>query len=134
MHTRWLLLVAITLITLGTSWVLLDHKSQQAVTEHPVTIPEALRTVTVSATMPSPSVDPHHLSAMLEEGVMPKARRMAEVMTDTDCAPDAHMISHCRNEMLLADGRTLILRHPHDMSRVPCLAPGEKVLLVPAAA
>ena len=27
---------------------------------------------------------------------------------------------------------TIVLRHPHDMTKVPCLAPGEQVRLVPA--
>lgn len=49
---------------------------------------------------------------------------MADALTDTDCAPDGQMISRCRNVMRLADGRQLVLRHPHDMSKVPCLAPG----------
>jgi hypothetical protein len=55
---------------------------------------------------------------------------MADVMTDTECAPDAHMISRCRN-VVRADGRRIVLRHPHDMSKVPCLAPGERVRLIP---
>jgi hypothetical protein len=42
------------------------------------------------------------------------------------------MISRCRNVMRLEDGREIVLRHPHDMSRVPCLAPGERVRLLPA--
>ena len=44
------------------------------------------------------------------------------------------MVSRCRNEMQLQDGSRIVLRHPHDMSAVPCLAPGEDVLLVPATA
>jgi hypothetical protein len=58
---------------------------------------------------------------------------MAEVLTDTDCTPDGQMISRCRNEMQLADGRRIVLRHPHKMSEVPCLAPGEQVRLVPVS-
>ena len=58
---------------------------------------------------------------------------MAEVMTDTDCSPDAQMISHCRNEMRLSNGETIVVRHPHDMRDVPCLAPGEHVQLIPTA-
>jgi hypothetical protein len=70
---------------------------------------------------------------VLESGGMPREPTMAEVLTDTDCAPDGYMVSRCRNEMLLADGRRVVLRHPHVMSSVPCLAPGEQVLLVPAS-
>jgi hypothetical protein len=56
---------------------------------------------------------------------------MAEVMTDSNCAPDAEMISRCRNVMRLADERQIVLRHPHDMTKIPCLAPGERVQLIP---
>jgi hypothetical protein len=41
------------------------------------------------------------------------------------------MISRCRNVVRLEDGSELVLRHPHDMRDVPCLAPGERILLVP---
>ena len=100
--------------------------------EHPVSVPEAARTVTVSATMPAPSASASALSALLERGRMPDGPTTAEVMTDTDCAPDAAMVSRCRNEVRLPDGSRMVLRHPHDMSEVPCLAPGERVRLVPA--
>ena len=59
---------------------------------------------------------------------------MADVMTDTDCTPDAQMISRCRNVMRLEDGRQIVLRHPHNMTRIPCLAPGERVRLIPTRA
>lgn len=62
---------------------------------------------------------------------MPNRAMMAEVMTDTDCTPDAQMISRCRNVVRLADGRQIVLRHPHDMTEIPCLAPGERVRLMP---
>ena len=68
---------------------------------------------------------------MLEHGAMPVRPVMADVMTDTDCVPDAQMISRCRNVMRLADGRQIVLRHPHDMTHIPCLAPGERVRLMP---
>ena len=68
---------------------------------------------------------------MLEEGTMPDRPMMAEVMTDSECAPDARMISRCRNVVRLASGRQIVLRHPHDMTTIPCLAPGERVRLIP---
>jgi hypothetical protein len=71
------------------------------------------------------------MSAMLEEGVMPTGPMMAEVVTDSDCAPDEQMISRCRNVVRLKDGSELVLRHPHNMSEVPCMAPGEMVRLLP---
>jgi hypothetical protein len=70
---------------------------------------------------------------MLETGAMPREPMMAEVLTDSDCAPDEQMVSRCRNGMQLRDQRRIVLRHPHDMSSVPCLAPGEQVLIVPAS-
>lgn len=105
--------------------------SATAVSEHPVVVPAAARTVSVSRKMPMPSANERRLSAMLEDGTMPDRPMMADVMTDTDCAPDAQMISHCRNVVRLADGRQIVLRHPHQMSRIPCLAPGERVRLIP---
>ena len=105
--------------------------SATAVSEHPVVVPAAARTVSVSRKMPMPSANERRLSAMLEDGTMPDRPMMADVMTDTDCTPDAQMISHCRNVMRLADGRQIVLRHPHQMSRIPCLAPGERVRLIP---
>ena len=133
---RWrslLLAVAALVVVLGTARVV-GSERDTPVTEHPVAIPEKPRTVTISATMPLPSAHARRLSAMLEEGAMPRTSMPAEVLTDTDCAPDGQMVSHCRNEMRLRDGSTIVLRHPHDMRKVPCLAPGEQVLLVPETA
>jgi len=128
-----LLVVAVALLALGAARTLLGSGEPAPVTEHPVAVPEQPRTVTVSLTMPAPSAHERRLSAMLEQGSLPKHRTMAEVRTDTDCTPDAQMVSHCRNEVRLQDGTTIVLRHPHDMRKVPCLAPGERVLLVPAS-
>lgn len=100
--------------------------------EHPIAVPAAARTVVVSRAMPMPSAHARRLSAMLEEGPMPGRPMMAEIMTDSDCAPDAQMISRCRNVARLASGQQIVLRHPHDMSTIPCLAPGEQVRLIPA--
>ncbi len=102
--------------------------------DHPQDPPAAARTVVVWSSMPAPSADAAHLSALLEAGTMPRTATEGEVLTDTDCAPDASMISRCRNEVLLSDGSRLVLRHPHDMRRVPCLAPHERVTVQPAAA
>jgi len=129
-----LLAVAVALLALGAARALLGSGEPAPVSEHPVAIPETPRTVTVSLTMPAPSAHERRLSTMLEQGPMPKRPTMAEVRTDTDCTPDSQMISHCRNEMRLQDGTMIVLRHPHDMRSVPCLAPGEQVLLVPASA
>lgn len=103
------------------------------VAEHPVAVPETLRTVSLTETMPLPSAGERNLSALVAEGEMPSGPTTGELVTDTDCTPDEMMISRCRNEVLLEDGRTIVLRHPHDMRKVTCLAPGEHVRLVPAA-
>ena len=106
---------------------------EQAITEHPVTIPDTRRTIDLSKAMPAPSISARHLSAMLERGALPSGRTTAVVLSDTECAPDASMISRCRNELRLADGNTVVVRHPHDMRNVPCLAPGERINVVPNA-
>lgn len=106
--------------------------AKRYVAEHPVSVPESARTVLVTRTMPSPSAHARRLSAVLEAGTMPAAPVRGEVLTDTDCTPDAEMVSRCRNEVRLGDGSTVVLRHPHDMRTIPCLAPGEPVSLVPA--
>ena len=107
------------------------RNSPTSASEHPIAVPAAARTVMVSRAMPMPSAHERRLSAMLEEGTMPDRPMMAEVMTDTDCAPDTRMISRCRNVVRLASGRQIVLRHPHDMTTIPCLAPGERVRLLP---
>lgn len=50
-----------------------------------------------------------------------------EVLTDTNCRPDSYGISHCLNEIRLAGGRVITVRHDHSMANDPCLAPGERV-------
>ncbi len=123
--------VAVLVATVGVLALRGGDTSPTAVTEHPVAVPASARTVLVSRAMPMPSAHERRLSAMLEDGAMPGRPMMADVMTDTDCGPDAEMISRCRNVMRLADGRRIVLRHPHDMREIPCLAPGERVRLVP---
>jgi hypothetical protein len=63
---------------------------------------------------------------------MPHAALDGTVLSDEDCAADAMGISNCLNRIRLEDGRTIAVRHPHDMREVPCLAPGEPVRVVPA--
>lgn len=108
-----------------------SSSDQDYVSEHPVTVPETARKVFVSTTMPMPSAHARVLSAKLEEGTMPSGAALAEVLTDSECTPDENLVSRCRNEVRLADGRRIVLRHPHDMRSVPCLAPGERVKLQP---
>ena len=138
MRPRFLALLAATAIVVATAGVFMlapgedaADSSATAVSEHPVAVPAAARTVSVSRMMPMPSAHERRLSAMLEDGTMPDRPIMAQVMTDTNCTPDAEMISRCRNVMRLADGRQIVLRHPHNMADIPCLAPGERVRLIP---
>ncbi len=90
----------------------------------------AQRQVQLSLVMPSPS-DSDGLHAKLVGGTMPTAPVQATVLTDAECQPDARGISRCLNRLRLRDGSELGVRHPHDMAMVPCLAPGEHVLLLP---
>lgn len=135
MRTGLVVVTALALLGGAAAWAVFGSDggapAPAYVSEHPVDVPAAARTVLVSATMPPPSESPDRLSAKLERGTMPSGQMTGEVMTDTDCTPDAQMISRCRNEVRLADGTTIVLRHPHDMRTIPCLAPGERVSLVP---
>lgn len=58
-------------------------------------------------------------------------RMRARVLTDTRCAPDAMGVSHCLNRMQLADGTSITVVHDHRMMDMPCLSPGERVVLTP---
>ena len=108
--------------TTGTEGVTVDP--------HGVALP-AERTIQLSYTMPKPSAS-DGLHAKLIGGAMPSTPVAATVLTDEDCAPDGLGISHCLNRLRLGDGREIVVRHPHDMDSVPCLAPGENVRLLPA--
>jgi len=139
MRPRLFALVAATAILVAAAGILTLARGEEAadtsstfVSDHPVAVPVVARTVAVSTAMPMPSAHERRLSAMLEDGTMPDRPMMAEVMTDTNCAPDAEMISRCRNVMRLADGHQIVLRHPHNMAKIPCLAPGERVRLMPS--
>ncbi len=93
------------------------------------TAAEGMKTVLVFNHVPAPSPSPTNLHAGLEKGTLPEGPVVGTVLTDEDCMPDQQGISHCRNVVRLAGGKTIVLRHPHEMQKVPCLAPGEKVLL-----
>ena len=102
----------------------------QAPVPHFVPDEAAMRTVLVGETGAPDAGGP--IRAGLLEGRMPSAPTTAVVLTDEDCAPDFAGISHCRNELRLADGTRISVRHHHDMQRYSCLSPGEKVRVVPA--
>lgn len=108
-----------------------SRSSQRGAQAPPAQVPSKnkLKTVRVFSHEPAPSPSPTDLRAGLEKGKLPHGTVEATVLTDENCAPDRRGISHCRNRLRLAGGGTVILRHPHDMNKVPCLTPGEKVLL-----
>ena len=100
-----------------------------AVAEHPTPIPPERRTLLISAAMPTASPAPRLLTGRLERGSMPPAGTIATVVTDTGCTPETFGVSRCPNELRLEVGATIVVRHPHRMAEVPCLAPGEQVVL-----
>ena len=55
----------------------------------------------------------------------------AIVLTDTRCTPDSMGVSHCLNRMRLASGQMITVVHNHRMMDMPCLDPGERVILTP---
>jgi hypothetical protein len=69
-------------------------------------------------------------SVQLIRGLVPHRMR-ATVLTDTRCTPDRHGVSHCLNRMRLANGRYITVVHNHRMMYMPCLSPGERVVLTP---
>lgn len=72
------------------------------------------------------------LRAQGVKGSIPARPVRAMVLTDEDCAPDAQGVSHCINRVRLSSGKMLVLKHPHNMTDVPCLAPRERVTVRPA--
>lgn len=90
---------------------------------------DVTRTVLVYDHEPAPSPSHDKLHAGLLKGEIPDGTVKATVLSDENCEPDAKGISHCLNRVRLANGRTVTLRHPHNMNDVPCLVPGEEVLV-----
>lgn len=68
---------------------------------------------------------------VLRNGNMPNHPIKAVVETDTNCAPDTNGISHCSNRLKLSDGKSVEVRHDHNMRIYPCLTPGEIVEVRP---
>ena len=90
--------------------------------------PASIRTLAVfTDAEPAPSARPECMRALLVKGTLPGGFVEATVLTDEDCAPDRHGVSHCRNKLRLPNGKTITVRHPHRMHDVPCMTPGETV-------
>jgi hypothetical protein len=132
---RILAAVSFAVLVLAGSGLVIEQTSRShtvAVDPHGTVIP-AQRRLQLSRLMPSPS-SADGLHAKLVSGTMPTAPVQATVLTDEECQADARGISHCLNRLRLPNGSEIQVRHPHDMTLVPCLAPGEHVRLVPARA
>ena len=69
----------------------------------------------------------------LVKGTAPVDTQIATVLTDQHCTPDQQGISHCLNEVVLANGSTLVVRDNHNMMTNPCLSPGEHIQVEPLA-
>ena len=96
--------------------------------------PAAMRTLVVHrAAMPGASVAGMPMHAKLTSGAAPSRPMVGTVMSDSDCGPDATGLSHCRNVIRMPGGHKMVVRHPHRMSDVPCMTPGEKVRVTRAA-
>jgi hypothetical protein len=106
------------------------EQHRAAVVPHYPSVGSGVRTVDVAAagtTEVSPPGGP--LTASYLSGTMPAGPMMATVLSDANCAPDADGVSHCLNRLRLDSGAELTVRHNHRMTEVPCLAPGERVLV-----
>jgi hypothetical protein len=90
--------------------------------------PAGLRVVQLT-TAPGAVSTAKQTIAVLLSGAMPHGTVKATVTTDENCDPDAQGYSHCRNDLRLADGSVLHLRHNHPMGMVACLSPGEEVIV-----
>ncbi len=92
--------------------------------------PASMRTLLVSVRRePAASLPGTTMRALRLSGPVPAAAVAGTVISDEDCAPDAKGISHCLNKVRMANGGMLTVRHAHRMADVPCMAPGERVLV-----
>lgn len=71
--------------------------------------------------------------AYTDGDAIPDGPVRGRVLSDTACEPDAHGASHCLNGIRLEGGRIITVRNDHRLANEPCLAPGERVLIVPGA-
>jgi len=52
------------------------------------------------------------------------------VKADTNCKPVENGLTNCIGIITAADGTELRFNYSHDMSRQPCLAPGDRVTIM----
>ena len=71
----------------------------------------------------------HYVAPVIEGSTQPLASgsRLATVLSDTNCTPDAQGLSHCHNGIGFDDGSQITIVDNHQMSRHRCLRPGERV-------
>ena len=89
----------------------------------------ALRTIVIAGSGDHLAKKGDILLTNLVEGRLPAGATQATVLSDANCEPDAQGISHCLNQLRIGDA-LLTVQHHHDMTKVPCLGPGEKVNVV----
>lgn len=91
---------------------------------------DGMRTLSVSSDqMPTPSQPGEALHARRISGEIPTSEIVGTVVSDENCEPDENGVSHCLNRIELPGKRMLVVRHPHDMTVVPCLYPGERIIV-----
>ncbi|MBX5477162.1 MAG: hypothetical protein IRZ18_08595 [Clostridia bacterium] len=59
-------------------------------------------------------------------------REEGVVRADFNCAPDRAGLSHCTDVIDLVAGGVLTVENTHAMSKVPCLGPGDRLVLTPS--
>ena len=116
----WVSLVAVAVLTAALVAIRVSEHTNQA------PLDSGHRVVLVSNAMPTPSVPGGPLHVKLVSGTA-FHDQAGIVLSDDQCQPDGIGISHCFNRIRLASGTTITVRHPHDMTQVACLAPGEHV-------
>ena len=118
----WVVLIAMAVLAAAFGILRLsEHKKRSSADS-------SERIVLASQTMPTASVPGQPLHVMIVSGET-FHDQAGVVLSDDQCQPDADGISHCLNTIRLASGETLTVRHPHDMAKVACLAPGERVMV-----
>ena len=71
-----------------------------------------------------------HLLQIVDGSILPAGTTVVGVVvSDTLCQPDAQGFSHCHNGIELADGKRMTVIDTHQMSRHPCLEPGQRLSL-----
>ena len=74
--------------------------------------------------------DGRHLLQIVDGSILPAGTTVVGVVvSDTLCQPDAQGFSHCHNAIELADGKRMTVIDTHQMSRYPCLEPGQRLSL-----